>query len=65
MLPALRIVKTPVEGTRAVPGGTPVLVASGYPHADGCGRQPLVTGLGAGMGGGVVGEVVAPELALG
>jgi hypothetical protein len=48
-LPSLRV--------RGVPGGTPVLVASGKPQADGWGMQLLLretggTGAGLGRGGG-------------
>jgi hypothetical protein len=49
MLPALRIVRTPVERTSAMPDGTPVLLPSGYPQADGRGRHPTAAGLGGGV----------------
>ena len=42
--PDVVIVRTPVEGTSAMPLGTPVLVASGYPQGEGWGKQVLSPG---------------------
>jgi hypothetical protein len=54
-------VMVPVNARRAMPAGTPVLDASGYPHAPGWAMQPVSGPLGGGdVGGGVVaGGVVA------
>ena len=50
--PGVVILRTPVECTSETPFGTPVLLASGYPQAEGLGRQVLAPGAAVGRAGG-------------
>src|SRR5689334_15829510 len=54
--PAVAMVRSPLTTVSAVPAGTPVLPASGSPHADGLTMQPVAEppGTGPGAGGGDV-----------